>query len=71
MDERWSIWAKSRNIVQELETLPPATLDGGLKRFYLEVRKEDGTEYERDSLKVMQASLERYLTTKKYPSQTH
>ena len=47
--------------------MAPATLDGVLQKFYLEVRKQDGSEYEPDSLKVMQAALERYLSTQKYP----
>ena len=46
--------------------MAPATLDEVLQQFYLEVRKQDGSEYEPDSLNVMQAALERYLLTKKY-----
>ena len=45
----------------------PATLDEILQKYYLEVRKQDGSDYEPDSLKVMQAALERYLSDKKYP----
>lgn len=50
-----------------METMAPATLVEVLKKFYVEVRKQDGSEYEPDSLKVMQAALERYLSTRKYP----
>jgi len=35
-------------------------------QFYAEIRKEIGQEYEPDSLKVMQAALERYLKEKYY-----
>ena len=39
-------------------------LDEILQKYYLEVRKQDGTDYETDSLKVMQAALERCLSDK-------
>ena len=63
----WSSWAKSRNINVNMETISPAALDEILQKYYLEVRKQDGTDYEPDSLKVMQAALERYLSDKTYP----
>ena len=63
----WSPWAKSRNINVSIETMAPATLNEVLHKFYLEVRKQDGSEYETDSLKVMQAALERHLSAHKYP----
>lgn len=50
-----------------METISPAALDEILQKHYLEVRKQDGTDYEPDSLKVMQAALERYLSDKRYP----
>ena len=47
---------------------PPATLNEVLQKFFLEVRKQDGSaEYEPDSLKVMQAALEQHLFAHKYP----
>ena len=52
----WYSWAKSRQINESIETMAPATLDGVLQKFYLEVRKQDGSEYE------PQAALERYLS---------
>ncbi len=63
----WSSWAVSRNINCSMETMAPTTLDKVLQKFYLEVRKQDGSEYEPDSLKVMQAALERYLFGRKCP----
>ena len=50
-----------------METISPAALDEILQKCYLEVRKQDSSEYEPDSLKVMQAALERYLSDNKYP----
>ncbi|CAH3172495.1 unnamed protein product [Porites lobata] len=35
-----------------------------LERFYASVRKQDGTDYEPGSLKVMQAALDRHLKEK-------
>ena len=62
----WYSLAKSRQINESVETMAPATLDRVLQKFYLEVRKQDGSEYEPDSFKVMQAALERYLSSQKY-----
>ena len=42
-------------------------LDKTLSQFYAEVRKESGEDYEPDSLRVMQATLERHLKSKLYP----
>ena len=50
-----------------METISPAAVDEILQKYYLEVRKQDGSEYEPDSLKVVQVALERYLSDKKYP----
>ena len=49
-----------------LKQWPPATLNEVLQKFYLEVRKQNGSEYEPDSLKVVQAALKRHLSTHKY-----
>ena len=54
----WSSLAKSRNIDVNMETMAPATLEEVSKK-----RKQDGSELEPDSLKVMQAALERNLNT--------
>ena len=50
-----------------METISPAALDEILQKYYLEVRKQDGTDYEPDSPNVMQAALEQYLSDKGYP----
>ena len=44
-----------------LEDIPVEELDAVLCKFYAEVRRKDGEEYEPDSLVVMQASLDRHL----------
>ena len=59
-------WAQSRNIITELSLFSPIDLNNILRRFYTELRKENGKEYEPDSLRVMQASLHRYLVECKY-----
>ena len=45
----------------------PRRLDAILQQFYAELRKEDGSEYEPDSLRVMLASLDRHFQEKGSP----
>ena len=61
----WRNWCLARNIDDKMECFSPQVLDGILTKFYAEVRKKDGSEYEPDSLRVMQASLDSYLRQKK------
>ena len=63
----WAEWCKARNINVNMETYCPQALDGLLNKFYVEIRKKDGTDYENDSLRVMQAALDRHLRHKNYP----
>ena len=63
----WAEWCKARNINVNMETYCPQALDGLLNKFFVEIRKKDGTDYEPDSLKVMQAALDRHLRHKNYP----
>ena len=60
-------WANERNFQANLEDYESDVLDQTLSQFYAELRKENGDDYEPDCLKVMQASLERYLKSKAYP----
>ena len=53
-------WATVRNICTEIHSFPPAELDKILARFYIEVRKEDGNDYEPSCLRVMISALDRY-----------
>lgn len=61
-------WAKFANVPGPIEDLAARNkiyLDEVLGRFYSEVRKKDGSEYEPDCLRVMQAGIQRHLSTKK------
>ena len=59
-------WATARNLPTPLEQYPTTEeLDRVLGQFYSEVRQKNGREYEPDSLRVMQASLQRYLNEKR------
>ena len=60
-------WCEARNIDDRIERFTPRALDDLLTKFYVEVRKRDGSEYEPGSLRVMQASIDRYLRQKNYP----
>ena len=42
----FSTWAKSREINPTIETYAPQELKKILERFYVEIRKTDGKEYE-------------------------
>ena len=55
---KYAKWAADNHIQTEDE------LDTILQRFYSGIRKNDGENYEPESLKVMQASLDRYLRDK-------
>ncbi|PFX20808.1 hypothetical protein AWC38_SpisGene14732 [Stylophora pistillata] len=57
-------WANERNFQANLEEYESDVFDRTLEQFYAELRKENGDEYQPDFLKVMQASLERYLKSK-------
>ena len=48
----------------ELSEIPEDELDGVLQCFFAEIRRKDGENYEPESLKVMQASLDRHLRDK-------
>ena len=60
----WQKWCQARNIDNTMECFTPRVLDEILTKFFAEVRKKDGTEYEPDSLCITQASLDRYLRRK-------
>ena len=59
---RFDGWRKARGMEQELlSNKSIAEMDNILACFYAELRKEDGTDYEPDSLHVMLASLDRHF----------
>ena len=54
-------WKLQRNEARRFEDIPPEELDAILCRFFAEIRKKDGGEYEPESLAVMQSILDRHL----------
>ena len=60
-------WAKTRGKNEQLESYEVLQLNEALAQFFAELRKGSGEEYEPDSLKVMQAALDRHLRNKSYP----
>ena len=61
---RFETWRTVREVGNKLEDIPKSELDGILQRFFAEVRKQDGGEYEPESLRTMLASLDRFLREK-------
>ena len=61
-------WCQSRHFGNvNIEQQSPDQLDNLLSKFYAEVKKKDGGDYEPESLKIMQCSIDRYLKDKNYP----
>ena len=57
---RFQKWQEERGLSVQPSSQPePAELDRTLQRYFAELRKEDGSEYEPDSLRTMLASLDR------------
>ena len=63
----WAEWCKPRIINVNMESYCPQALDGLLNKFYVEIRKNDGTDYEPDSLRGIQAAIDLYLRHNNYP----
>ena len=63
----YRMWARERGIDVNMEKIFPDELNTVLKKFFAEVRKQNGQEYEPDCLRVMQGSIHRYLIEKSYP----
>ena len=61
-------WGKERGFSQKMEQYVPEDLDSILGKFYTELRKVDGTEYEPNCLRVMLGALERHLRNHHYPA---
>ena len=60
----WTSWAESKKFETNLLSYEAKQLDETLQKFFAEIRKKDGSEYEPDSLRVMLASLDRHLREK-------
>ena len=59
-------WLESQKEYRKLQEIPPSELDSYLGKFYLSVRRLDGSDYEPDTLSSFQNSIERHLTDKHY-----
>jgi len=57
----WKSWAESKGLNNDIVKYEAKELDECLSRFFAEVRKSDGSDYEPDSLRVMLAALDRHL----------
>ena len=59
-------WCDENSLAKNPETVHPEMLDKVLERFFARVCKQDRTDYEPGSLKVMQPALNRHLKEKGY-----
>lgn len=57
----WTTWAEEKGYSPDIVSHEAKELDEMLQKFFAEVRKKDGSDYEPDSLRVMIASLDRHL----------
>ena len=57
----WTTWAEEKGYSPDIVSYEAKELDEKLQKFFAEVRKKDGSDYEPDSLRVMLASLDRHL----------
>ena len=60
----WCIARRFQNV--NIETMATLDLDKVLCKFYAEVKKKDGEDYEPESLRIMQCAIERYLKENGY-----
>ena len=58
--------ATQKGYDESIENYEPETLKEILEQFDATIRKKDGDDYEPDSLRVMVAAIDRYLTDKEY-----
>ena len=65
--QTYKTWAGLRNVIVDIETVEPGELDKILQRFFAEIKKQNGKDYEPSSLACMQAAIDRYLKEKNYP----
>ena len=49
----WKSWAESKGLDDDFVKYEAKELDECLSRFFAEIRKSDGSDYEPDSLRVM------------------
>ena len=58
-------WREYENEEREIHNIPPSELDTLLCKFFINVRRKDGKEYEPSTLTSFQRSLQRHLTDEK------
>ena len=57
----WKSWEVSKGVNDDIVKYKAEELDECLSRFFAEIRKSDGSDYEPDNLRVILAALDRYL----------
>ena len=57
----WKSWAESKGVDDDIVKYEAKELDECLSRFFPEICKSEGYDYELDSLKVMLAGLDRHF----------
>ena len=62
----WKTWAKGKAHDENIELYEPGELNKLLEQFYATVRKQEGTDYELDSLRVMATAIDRHLKENEY-----
>ncbi|XP_066920125.1 uncharacterized protein KIAA1958-like [Clytia hemisphaerica] len=62
----YDAWANERNQTKDNELLNPVDLDSLLQRFFAEIKKQNGKDYEPGSLASLQSGIDRYLREKRY-----
>ncbi|CAH1797798.1 unnamed protein product [Owenia fusiformis] len=55
-----------RNELRPIEEIDPHDLNDHLKHFFINIRKEDGAEYQPSTLRAFMSSIARYLKDKEY-----
>ena len=60
-------WANERKVEPEMSKYTPENYNSILCRYFAEIRKQGGGEYEPDCLRVMLAAMDRKLLEAKYP----
>ena len=64
---RFKKWQEDRGLHVDPTCIESQELGVVLQRFFAEIRKEDGSEYEPDSLRTMLSALDRYFREEGYP----
>ena len=55
----WKSWAESNGLDDDISKYEAKELEQCLSRFFAQIRKSDGSDYEPDNLRVMLAALKK------------